>query len=93
MKCIAENLPLLDPNLNIEDLRAEWDRIAKQNLENIETLRASECFVAINKDRIPTDGLQEGMPIKWGDKHHPFAFLPHGNHDAFEFGCVSTFLK
>jgi len=93
MKCTVKELPPLDLNLSPAELRGEWDRIAKENLESIEQLIASKRLVSLCQDPIPTNGLEEGMPIRWSDKHHPVPALPHGDNNSPEIGGSSAGLE
>lgn len=93
MKCTVKDLPPIDTNLSPAELRVEWDRIAKQNLENIESLMASKGFISHRHNSIPTQGTIVGMPVNWGDKFHHVPLLPHGDNDAFEIGSSSAGLE
>ncbi|WP_156797077.1 hypothetical protein [Nitrosomonas sp. Is79A3] len=93
MRCTVKDLPPLDPNLSPDELRMEWDRIAKENMESVDRLMASKSLVEICNDPVPTDGLIEGMPVRWGDEHHVVPIFPHGDNDTFEFGIIGAGLK
>ena len=94
MKCTVKDLPPIDQNLSPAELRGEWDRIAKQNLENIESLMASKGFISHCHNSISTQGTRVGMPVNWGDKlFHHVPLLPHGDNDAFEIGSSSAGLE
>lgn len=93
MKCTVRDLLPPGPDLSPAELRREFDRIAKENMESVDRLMASEGLIKICDDPVPTDGLIEGMPIRWSDEHHPVPILPHGDSDTFEFGSSSAGLE
>ena len=88
MKCTFKNVP---PPENIT--REEWDKIAKKNSESVDKLMASKDFIAHCINDSKAQGLEEGMPLRWGNEIKPVHILPYRDDDTFEIGCGRTNLE
>lgn len=81
MKCIA--LPLTTPV-------SDWAEVALANSRALDELLAGERLVQTADDVVPGQRLEEGMPVRWGDKAERVPLLPHGDDAACEVGTFSA---
>ena len=90
MKRTVEDLPPIDPNLSQAELRRNGTELPQPTAAAVEELMANKSSVSLRHGPIPTDGLKEGMPIRWGDKPHAIPILPDRDDRPSEIGCSCT---
>ncbi|MCX7206514.1 MAG: hypothetical protein NT086_11120 [Proteobacteria bacterium] len=72
--------------LNQKNTHPDLDDEARENSRALERLINSKRFVDIRSDHIPTQRLEKGMPLRWGNETVTTAFPPHGN-DSTSQAC------